>query len=142
MNQRPYYNLFDQMCRSNGWVLGVDKGEMVIGVPQQDGHQQGVVVNDFLVLVDSANQFRAQGYSPREAIHAAGVRRFRPILLTSLTTFLGLAPMIFETSVQARFLVPMAISLGFGDAPPQNVSSLRRFGLQGLWISMVRLMWL
>ena len=49
-----------------------------------------------------------------EAAYAAGLRRFRPILLTSLTTFLGLAPMIFETSVQARFLIPMAISLGFG----------------------------
>jgi multidrug efflux pump subunit AcrB len=52
--------------------------------------------------------------TPWEAVIAGGVRRFRPIMLTSLTTFFGLAPMIFETSVQARFLVPMAISLGFG----------------------------
>jgi multidrug efflux pump subunit AcrB len=52
--------------------------------------------------------------NPAEAIHAAGVRRFRPILLTSLTTFFGLTPMILETSVQAQFLIPMAISLGFG----------------------------
>ena len=49
-----------------------------------------------------------------EAIHQAGGRRFRPILLTTLTTFGGLAPMIFETSRQARFMIPMAISLGFG----------------------------
>jgi Cu/Ag efflux pump CusA len=49
-----------------------------------------------------------------EAVVAGGARRFRPILLTSLTTFFGLAPMILETSVQARFLVPMAVSLGFG----------------------------
>ena len=74
----------------------------------------GVVVNDSLVLVDTANGYRAEGQSARQAIHAAGQRRFRPILLTSLTTFFGLAPMIFETSVQARFLIPMAISLGFG----------------------------
>ena len=74
----------------------------------------GVVVNDSLVLVHAANAFRDDGMSPREAVIRAGMRRFRPILLTSLTTFLGLAPMIWETSVQARFLIPMAISLGFG----------------------------
>ena len=74
----------------------------------------GVVVNDSLVLIDFANRLRDQGTSPREAIVAAGVRRFRPILLTTLTTFGGLAPMIFETSRQARFLIPMALSLGFG----------------------------
>ncbi len=74
----------------------------------------GVVVNDSLVLVDYANQRRREGMDPWHAIHAAGVRRFRPIILTTLTTFGGLAPMIFETSRQARFIIPMAISLGFG----------------------------
>ncbi|MEY3013496.1 MAG: hypothetical protein RIT45_2231 [Pseudomonadota bacterium] len=74
----------------------------------------GVVVNDSLVLVDAANRRREEGASHFDAIAWAGARRFRPILLTSLTTFLGLAPMIFETSVQARFLIPMAVSLGFG----------------------------
>ncbi|MBR9813283.1 efflux RND transporter permease subunit [bacterium] len=74
----------------------------------------GVVVNDSLVLIDAANKFRAQGMSAIEAIVQAGRRRFRPILLTSLTTFLGLSPMILETSLQARFIIPMAISLGFG----------------------------
>lgn len=74
----------------------------------------GVVVNDSLVLIDAANELRANGLSAADAIHAAGVRRFRPIMLTSLTTFFGLIPMIAETSVQALFLVPMAISLGFG----------------------------
>lgn len=74
----------------------------------------GVVVNDSLVLIDAANKYRAEGKSLFDAIHAAGVRRFRPILLTSLTTFLGLAPMITETSAQAQFLIPMALSLGFG----------------------------
>ena len=74
----------------------------------------GVVVNDSLVLIDATNQRREAGASPIEAIRYGVTRRFRPIMLTSLTTFFGLAPMIFETSVQARFLVPMAISLGFG----------------------------
>jgi len=74
----------------------------------------GVVVNDSLVLVDYANRLRAGGRSAFSAIHDAGVRRFRPILLTTLTTFGGLAPMIFETSRQARFMIPMAISLGYG----------------------------
>lgn len=74
----------------------------------------GVVVNDSLVLIDAANTYRREGKTPLDSIHAAGVRRFRPILLTSLTTFFGLIPMITETSVQAQFLVPMAISLGFG----------------------------
>lgn len=74
----------------------------------------GVVVNDSLVMIDFANQRRASGASPREAIYDAGLRRFRPILLTTLTTFGGLAPMIFETSRQARFMIPMAISLGYG----------------------------
>ena len=74
----------------------------------------GVVVNDSLVLVDAANQLRQAGASAHDAIVAGGIRRLRPILLTSLTTFFGLAPMMFETSVQARFLIPMALSLGFG----------------------------
>ncbi len=74
----------------------------------------GVVVNDSLVLIDYANRQWHEGASPIEAIHAAGIRRFRPIVLTTLTTFGGLAPMIFETSRQARFMIPMALSLGFG----------------------------
>ncbi len=74
----------------------------------------GVVVNDSLLLIDKINSNRRNGASLREAIIAAGTRRFRPIVLTSLTTFFGLTPMIMETSVQAQFLVPMAISLGFG----------------------------
>lgn len=74
----------------------------------------GVVVNDSLVLIDFANRRRQAGDSAHDAIVAAAIQRFRPILLTTLTTFCGLAPMIFETSRQARFLIPMAISLGFG----------------------------
>jgi multidrug efflux pump subunit AcrB len=74
----------------------------------------GVAVNDSLVYIDAANELRRQGMSASDAVKAAGVRRFRPIMLTSLTTFLGLMPMILEKSVQARFLIPMALSLGFG----------------------------
>ena len=74
----------------------------------------GVVVNDSLVLIDFANRQQRDGASPAEAIRIAGLRRFRPIVLTTLTTFGGLAPMIFETSRQARFMIPMALSLGFG----------------------------
>ncbi len=74
----------------------------------------GVVVNDALVFIDFANRRMREGMAPAHALHMAALQRFRPILLTTLTTFGGLAPMIFETSRQARFLIPMAISLGFG----------------------------
>jgi multidrug efflux pump subunit AcrB len=74
----------------------------------------GIVVNDSLVLVDYANKRKREGIDPHAAIILAALRRFRPVLLTTLTTFFGLAPMIFETSRQARFIIPMAISLGFG----------------------------
>jgi len=74
----------------------------------------GVVVNDSLVLVDYVNQKRADGLSIREAAKVASIARFRPILLTSMTTFAGLTPLILERSVQAQFLVPMALSLAFG----------------------------
>ena len=74
----------------------------------------GVVVNDSLVLVDYINRKRAEGISVFNAVYAAGGRRFRPVLLTSLTTFVGLMPLLFEKSTQAQFLIPMAVSLGFG----------------------------
>jgi multidrug efflux pump subunit AcrB len=74
----------------------------------------GVVVNDSLVLVDFANRRRLTRLRARQAVHEAAIHRFRPIMLTTLTTFGGLAPMIFESSRQARFLIPMAVSLGFG----------------------------
>jgi multidrug efflux pump subunit AcrB len=74
----------------------------------------GVVINDSLVLIDFTNRQRQAGERCHGALLHAGIHRFRPILLTTLTTFGGLAPMIFETSRQARFLIPMALSLGFG----------------------------
>ncbi len=74
----------------------------------------GVVVNDSLVLVDFINKKRAAGHALMEAVLKAGTARFRPIMLTSLTTFIGLMPLLFEKSTQAQFLIPMAVSLGFG----------------------------
>ncbi len=74
----------------------------------------GVIVNDALVMLDFANEERAEGRDWPDALVRAGQMRFRPILLTSLTTFLGLFPIIVEQSVQAQFLIPMAVSLGVG----------------------------
>ena len=75
----------------------------------------GVVVNDALIMVDAANRYRSEdAQTGLQAIHRAGIRRFRPILLTTLTTFGGLTPIILERSSQAKHLIPMAISLGFG----------------------------
>ena len=74
----------------------------------------GVVVNDNLVLIDRINQLRAGGHSVVESLLQGGQDRFRPIILTSLTTFIGLLPIMFETSVQAQFLIPMVTSLAFG----------------------------
>ncbi len=74
----------------------------------------GVVVNDSLILVDWINRRLKEGISIEEATRVAGVARFRAILLTSLTTFFGLTPLLLEQSTQAQFLIPMAASLGFG----------------------------
>ncbi|MBF7074500.1 efflux RND transporter permease subunit [Glaciecola sp. MH2013] len=74
----------------------------------------GVVVNDSLVLVDYINKKRIEGMATLEAALTAGAARFRPVMLTSLTTFIGLMPLLFEKSTQAQFLIPMAVSLGFG----------------------------
>lgn len=74
----------------------------------------GVVVNDTLVLVDYINRNRIEGIPLDVAIREAGAVRFRPILLTSLTTFGGLTPLMLEKSLQAQFMIPMAVSLGFG----------------------------
>jgi len=74
----------------------------------------GVVVNDSLVMVDFINRYRSEGNSIKDAVLEAGPRRFRPIFLTSLTTFVGLIPLILEKSTQAKFMIPMAVSLSFG----------------------------
>ena len=74
----------------------------------------GVVVNDSLVMIDFINDRLRKGMPAREAIIDGAKARFRPIFLTSVTTFLGVAPLVFERSLQAQFLIPMAASLGFG----------------------------
>tara|TARA_R110002073_G_scaffold108803_2_gene244526 strand:- start:39981 stop:43157 length:3177 start_codon:yes stop_codon:yes gene_type:complete len=74
----------------------------------------GVVVNDNLVLLDCVNHNRANGLNLFDSVLEAGASRFRPILLTSITTFAGMAPLIIDNSLEARFLVPMAVSLAFG----------------------------
>jgi len=74
----------------------------------------GVVVNDSLIMVDFVNRARREGYALADAAVNAGTQRFRAIILTSLTTFMGLLPIIFEKSLQAQFIIPMAASLAFG----------------------------
>lgn len=74
----------------------------------------GVVVNDSLIIIDLINRQSKGGMPLIDNLLSCGKRRFRPIMLTTLTTFFGLMPMIFETSLQARFLIPMTLSLGFG----------------------------
>ncbi len=100
----------------NGAVLG----HLVMGYPLTILSMIGLValagiaVNDALVLVDFVNKERRAGASAVEAVIQGGKRRLRPIILTSLTTILGLGPLMAETSFQARFLIPMAISISFG----------------------------
>ena len=102
------------------WIMGMDLTIMsLLGLMALIG----VVVNDSLVLVDFTNQRRKELQAggehshfeaTRQAVLVAGVARFRPVMLTSLTTFIGLMPLLFEKAVQAQFLIPMAVSLGFG----------------------------
>jgi multidrug efflux pump subunit AcrB len=74
----------------------------------------GVVVNDNLVLIDYTNRLREKGMAALDAIVEAGVVRFRPIMLTTATTIVGLMPMMLERSIQAKFLIPIVVSLVFG----------------------------
>ncbi len=93
------------------WIMGMDLTIMsLLGMLALIG----VVVNDSLVLVDFINKKREEGMEVKEAVLIAGSARFRPVMLTSLTTFIGLMPLLFEKSTQAQFLIPMAVSLGFG----------------------------
>jgi len=92
-------------------LLGFDLSFMsVVGIVAMSG----VVVNASLVLVHSINVWRQAGLPLRDAMAKAAISRFRPIVLTSLTTFAGLTPLMQEESVQAQFLIPMAISLAYG----------------------------
>ena len=94
------------------WIMGVTMTILsVLGLMALTG----VVINDSLVLVDFINQRHRNAGEPIDAaVKRAGVVRFRPVMLTSLTTFIGLAPLLTDQSSSAQFMVPMAISLGFG----------------------------
>jgi len=93
------------------WIMGMNLSLMsLLGMLALIG----VVVNDSLVLVDFINKKREQSRDVLSAVLMAGAARFRPVMLTSLTTFIGLMPLLFEESTQAQFLIPMAVSLGFG----------------------------
>lgn len=93
------------------WIMGMDLTIMsILGMLAL----VGVLVNDSLVLVDYINQKRSEGMALLEAVSTAGAARFRPVMLTSITTFFGLLPLLFEESTQAQFLIPMGVSLGFG----------------------------
>lgn len=101
-------------------LVGAVAGHLIMGLPMSILSVcgmvalAGVVVNDSLVLVDYINRRRRSGLSMMRAAREAGRARFRPVLLTSLTTFAGLSPLIFERSAQAQFLIPMAVSLAYG----------------------------
>ncbi|KZK77213.1 Swarming motility protein SwrC [Pseudovibrio sp. Ad46] len=101
-------------------ITGAIIGHWIVGIPVSilsiNGilALSGIVVNDSLLLVSAFNDNRAVGMPMRQALVAAGTQRMRAVILTSTTTFAGLAPMIFETAEQAQFLIPAAVSLGFG----------------------------
>lgn len=101
-------------------IIGALLGHYLMGIPVSILSVfgilalSGVVVNDSLVLVCAVNDLQNEGKSLAEAVAEAGKDRFRAILLTSMTTFLGLAPLLLEKEVQAQFLKPMAASLAFG----------------------------
>ena len=101
-------------------IIGAIAGHLLLGLPMSIMSMfgviglSGVVVNDSLVMIDFINERLRRGLPGREAIIEGAKARFRPILLTSVTTFLGVAPLVFERSLQAQFLIPMAASLGFG----------------------------
>lgn len=101
-------------------IIGALLGHILLGITPSDLSMfgmlamAGVVVNDSLVMVDDINR-RVRGGTPLHlAVHQSGARRFRPIFLTSATTFVGLVPLMFDNSLQAQFLIPMAVSLAFG----------------------------
>lgn len=101
-------------------LIGAVIGHMVLGLSMSIMSVfglvalAGVVVNDSLIMVDFVNRARAQGMAIKQAVVEAGTQRFRAILLTSVTTFVGLAPIVLERSLQAKIVIPMAVSLAFG----------------------------
>jgi len=100
----------------------------------------GIIVNGSLVLIDFMNEERARGKPPREAMVDAAKGRFRPILLTAITTFLGISPLIVERSIQAQFLIPLAVSIGVGVLLGTVLLMLLTPAL-AMWVEDVQLRW-
>ena len=117
---RSYVKPFIVMAIIPFGLIGVVFGHFVLGVPLTATSfmgffgLSGVVVNDSLVMIDFIDQRLREGAAPKTAIIEGAKGRFRPILLTSLTTFLGFTPLILERAIQAQFLIPFAASLGVG----------------------------
>ncbi len=117
---RSYGKPFIVMAIIPFGLIGVVLGHFILGIPMSAASflgffgLSGVVVNDSLVMLDFIDQRLREGVSPKQAIIEGAKGRFRPILLTSLTTFLGFTPLILERAIQAQFLVPFAASLGVG----------------------------
>ena len=101
-------------------LIGAVAGHLIVGIPLGLLSifgiigLSGVVINNSLVMIDRYNEYLARGLGTRRAVIEGTKDRFRPILLTSVTTFLGIYPLIMETSLQAQFLVPLAVSIGYG----------------------------
>ena len=101
-------------------MIGAFLGHLIVGIPLGILSMfgiialSGVIVNGSLVMIDFYNGYVQDGEDELDAIVHAAKSRFRPIMLTAITTFLGVAPITFETSLQAQFLIPMSASLGFG----------------------------
>ncbi|MEO1637709.1 MAG: efflux RND transporter permease subunit [Pseudomonadota bacterium] len=101
-------------------LIGAVTGHLILGIPL--GLLSffgiiglaGVVINNSLVMIDLYNEYLSKGYAVKDAVVEGTKDRFRPILLTSVTTFLGVYPLIMETSLQAQFLIPLAVSIGYG----------------------------
>lgn len=118
---RSYSQPFMIMTAIPFGIIGAMIGHLILGMDMNTLSMfgliaaAGVVVNDSLVMVDYVNNSRKAGIPLKEAVVFAGTKRFRAILLTSLTTFIGLVPIVFfETSMQAQIVIPMAVSLSFG----------------------------
>ena len=101
-------------------LIGAITGHLIMGLPLTLLSifgiigLSGVVINNSLVMIDLFNEYLDKGYDTATAVVEGTKDRFRPILLTSLTTFLGVFPLIMETSLQAQFLIPLAVSVGYG----------------------------
>ena len=117
---RSYIKPFIIMAIIPFGLIGAIWGHLILGIAMSAASfmgifgLSGVVVNDSLVMIDFIDQKLDEGVPARTAIIEGAKGRFRPILLTSVTTFLGFTPLILERAIQAQFLVPFAASLGFG----------------------------